>query len=60
VTLDVPLTVVQARDTHVIGHQRARHRFAGIEPAIVEWNELKHGALPFDAPPFQHSCVQTR
>jgi hypothetical protein len=46
VTFDVR-TVMQARHTDVIRHQRTRHVFAGIEPAIVERNELKHGALPF-------------
>jgi hypothetical protein len=53
------VTGVQAWHTDVVRHQRTGHGFAGIEPAVVEWNELKHGRAPcLDARPFQHSRVQ--
>jgi hypothetical protein len=52
---------VRAWNTHVIRHQRTRHGFAGIEPAVIEWNELHHWRAPsLDAHPFQHSCVQAQ
>jgi len=40
------LALMRAGYSDVIWDQRARQGFAEIEPAVIERNELQHGALP--------------